>query len=78
MLDEAGQVRETAKAWKASSYLYPHKTGKVRNVRIVGNLYELISLPNPFEDHDAPISDNTARDEEPVIRSTELHSSNLV
>lgn len=55
----------------------PYKACKVRNILIAGNLHEIGSLPDPLENNDTAIPDNTARDKEPVIWSTELHSPNL-
>lgn len=67
---EAGKV--------GPQYLYPHEASEVRNVRVVGDLYELISLPNLLEDHHAPIPNNATRNEEAVIRSTKLLPLNLL
>ena len=62
----------TGGTWKGED-----KACEVRNVLAVGDLHELDSLPDPLEDHDTAVSNETACDEEPVIRSTELHPANL-
>ena len=56
----------------------PHKACEVWNVLIASDLHELGSLvPGPLEDHGTVISNETARDEEPGIRSAELHPPDL-
>jgi len=56
---------------------YPYKGHKVQNVLITCDLDKISSLPDPLEDHNTAIPNKTARGEELVIRSTELHPSNL-
>ena len=60
------------------SRLYPYEADKVRNLCVAGDLHEIGSLPDPLEDHDTTIPNNTTCYEEPVIWSTELHSPDLV
>lgn len=57
--------------------LSPYKACEVRDFRIVSDLHEVGSLPDPLEDYDTPVPNNAARDEELVIRSAEFHSPNL-
>jgi len=44
---------------------------------LAGDLRELGSLHDPLEDHDIAIPNETAREEEPGVRSTELHHPDL-
>ena len=54
---------------------YSHEARKVRNVCVACDLHKLISVPNPLEDHDASIPNNTARNE--IAVTTGVLRSNI-